>query len=70
MVEQETLPQYLVHRYKTWGDKKIAMRQKEFGIWKEYTWKDSFEAVKYFALGLLSLGLQNGDKVSIIGRFA
>ena len=62
-----TLPQLLLHNYKFYGDKKIAMLKKDFGIWKVYTWKDSYEHVKYFCLGLIKLGLQSGDKVAIMG---
>jgi long-chain acyl-CoA synthetase len=43
------------------------MRHKDFGIWQEFTWKEYYERVKLFALGLRSLGFQRGDKVSIIG---
>jgi long-chain acyl-CoA synthetase len=43
------------------------MRQKELGIWREHTWKDYHEGVKYLCLGLKSLGLEPEQKVSIIG---
>lgn len=67
MAEPVTLPQYLVQTYQKYRDPKVAMRKKQFGIWQEYTWKDCFERVKYFCLGLVSLGLERGDKVIIIG---
>jgi long-chain acyl-CoA synthetase len=40
---------------------------KNFGIWQRYSWKDCYEKVKYFSLGLISLGLEQGDVVCIIG---
>jgi len=43
------------------------MREKEFGIWQEFSWKEYHDHVKYFSLGMVSLGLQAGDKVAIIG---
>jgi len=43
------------------------MREKEFGIWRPITWQDYLDNVKYIALGLISLGLEEGDKVSMIG---
>ena len=46
---------------------KVALRQKEFGIWREFSWQESYENVKLFALGLLMLGVQRGDKVCTIG---
>ncbi len=65
---EDTLPKLLRRNYQKYGDKKVAMREKDFGIWQEYTWKDYYEKVKYFSLGLISLGLERGDKVSIIGE--
>ena len=67
MEKLDTLPKYLVRNYRHWGDRQIAIRKKKYGIWNEYTWKDHFEQTKYFALGLISLGLKKGDKVSIVG---
>ena len=64
----DTLPKLLKHNYEVYGDKKVAMRAKQFSIWQEYTWKDYYEKVKYFSLGLISLGLERGDKVSILGE--
>lgn len=46
----------------------MAMRVKDRGIWQEYTWEDYYLKVKYFCLGLVSLGLEKGDKVSILGE--
>jgi long-chain acyl-CoA synthetase len=42
------------------------MRKKEYGIWREYTWNDSYENVKSIFLGLTRLGLGAGDSVSIL----
>jgi long-chain acyl-CoA synthetase len=50
-----------------YGDRKIALRQKDFGIWQEFTWQDSYEQVRDLCLGLVSLGLKSGDKVTTIG---
>ncbi|MDO8738237.1 AMP-binding protein [Candidatus Deferrimicrobium sp.] len=63
----DTFPKLLVRNAETLGDRKVAMREKEFGIWQEFTWKEYHEHVKYFSLGMVSLGLQAGDKVAIIG---
>lgn len=65
--EEDTLPKLLKRNYERWGDKSVAIRDKDFGIWQEYTWKHEYEQVKYFGLGLISLGLKPGDKVAIIG---
>ncbi len=43
------------------------MSMKMFGIWKRYSWQEYYESVKYLSLGLISLGLEKGDVVCIIG---
>ncbi len=63
----ETAAQYFLHRVNEFSDDKIALRQKEFGIWQEYTWRESYEQVKRFSMGLISLGVQRGDRVCSIG---
>jgi long-chain acyl-CoA synthetase len=63
----DTLPKNFLHQVQQYGDKKIAMRKKEYGIWREFTWADSFKHVKHFCLGLISLGLKRENKVCIIG---
>jgi len=64
----ETLPQALRENFKKYGNRVVAMRVKDRGIWQEYTWENYYQKVKHFCLGLLSLGLQKGDKVSILGE--
>ena len=46
---------------------RIAIREKDYGIWQSYTWRDYFEQGRLIALGLASLGFRRGDKVAIIG---
>jgi long-chain acyl-CoA synthetase len=64
---RHTIPQLLKLQCERW-DNKIALRRKEYGIWREHTWNDWWQCVKYFALGLLSLGFKQGDRVCIIGE--
>ncbi len=54
-----------VHRYR--GTSKIALRQKDFGIWQSFTWDESYQQIRDFSLGLVSMGLKRGDRVAIIG---
>jgi len=56
-----------MHRVELYGAGKVAIRQKEFGIWQEFTWQDSSEQMRDLCLGLVSLGLQRGDRVCIVG---
>ena len=44
---------------------KIAIREKDFGIWNEYSWGDYGDIARLVGLGLLSLGLRRGDVCSI-----
>ena len=46
---------------------KIAIREKDYGIWQSYTWRDYLAQAKLIALGLASLGFQRGDKTAIVG---
>jgi long-chain acyl-CoA synthetase len=62
-----TIPKLFYEQAEKFGEDRIAMREKEFGIWCPITWQDYFENVKYLALGLVSLGLEEGDKVAMIG---
>jgi len=62
-----TLPQLLQYNYER-APNKIALRFKDFGVWKTYTWADYYENVKALALGLLALGAKKGDAAGIIGE--
>jgi len=62
-----TIPKLFVRQCKRFGKNKVAMREKEFGIWRPYTWQDYYDNVKYLCLGMVSLGLKRGDKVAMIG---
>ena len=62
-----TIPKFWLQTAKKYWDKKVAMREKEFGIWIPITWQQYYENVKKIALGMVSLGLERGDKVAIIG---
>ena len=44
---------------------RVALREKDFGIWNEYTWADYGHQARLAGLGLHALGLQRGDVVSI-----
>ena len=62
----ETLPQYLLeHAQKTPGN--IALRERNYGIWQALTWAEYCDHVKYFALGLHTLGLVPEETIAIIG---
>jgi len=62
-----TIPKLFLSQCKRYGTNKVAMREKEFGIWRPYTWQDYYDNVKYLCLGMVGLGLKKGDKVAMIG---
>lgn len=63
----ETFTQHFLDNVNKYGVDKVALRQKEYGIWREYSWQDSYEQVRDFALGLIQLGMSRDEHVSTIG---
>ncbi len=63
----DTLPKSLVQAVERFGPERVAMRQKDRGIWIPFTWGQSLQRVRELCLGLMKLGLQRGEKVCIIG---
>ena len=66
MEKQDTIPKLIMRNYEKWSQR-TAMCMKNFGVWHRYNWTECYEQVKYFSLGLISLGLKPGDVVCIIG---
>ncbi len=60
-----SIPQLLRWRVKISGER-VALREKDFGIWNCYTWNDYYDHVRKTALGLKSLGVEKGDTIAII----
>ncbi|SDX50063.1 long-chain acyl-CoA synthetase [Litoreibacter albidus] len=63
----DTLPRLLARNVAKYGDKP-AYREKEFGIWQSWTWSEAAEEIEALALGFLTLGVNEGDHIAIIGR--
>ncbi|EJG1686794.1 long-chain fatty acid--CoA ligase [Vibrio parahaemolyticus] len=62
----DTFPKVLQHNAKHWPEQ-VAMREKEFGIWREFTWQDYENRVKWMALALQDLGIGEQDVVGLLG---
>ncbi|MBF0332029.1 MAG: long-chain fatty acid--CoA ligase [Alphaproteobacteria bacterium] len=62
----DTFPKLLAHNAANWPTE-VAMREKEFGIWNEFTWADYQREVREMALGLHALGVGRGEVVGLIG---
>ena len=63
----DTFPKLLRRNGEKFGAGKVALREKEFGIWQPYSWSDYYDHVKFFCLGLVSMGLEKADTIAIIG---
>ena len=44
-----------------------AFRHKDFGLWRTWTWAQVYDETRAIAKGLLSLGLDCGDTIAIVG---
>ena len=62
-----TVPAYLDRNADAFGAAP-AYREKEFGIWQEWTWRAAKIEVDEMALGLIARGLEIGEHVAVIGR--
>ena len=63
----ESLPRLFRKRCTELGDK-LAMREKEFGIWNRFSWADYYARAQELGAGLMHLGVKPGDVVSIIAE--
>ena len=63
-----TIPALFRKRVTELGAAKVALREKDLGIWNEYTWADYGQQARLAGLGLLALGLDRGDICSVAGE--
>src|SRR5262245_39360909 len=63
----DTIPKLFDHQVRARGSK-TAFREKHLGIWRATSWRDYGETAKLTGLGLVSLGLQPGEVVSILAE--
>ena len=61
----DTLPRLFRHVVRERGDR-VAMREKDLGIWRGISWREYGEQAKRVGLGLVALGLRPRDVVSIV----
>ncbi|WP_423924983.1 AMP-binding protein [Candidatus Palauibacter sp.] len=46
---------------------RVALREKEYGIWQSITWSEYARRVRRFTLGLRDRGVAKGDRIAIVG---
>src|SRR6516165_9882002 len=66
VAQADTYPKMLRLNAKEHGAE-IALREKDLGLWRLFTWNDYQTRVREFALGMVELGISSGDVVGIIG---
>jgi len=62
-----TFPKLLIRNAERFGERP-AMRHKDLGIWRTWTWAQMLDEVRAFSVGLMELGLKRGDKIAVIGK--
>jgi long-chain acyl-CoA synthetase len=62
--EARSLPALLLQRASE-RPSAVALRKKELGRWREYTWEDYVTRAARIGLGLLELGVEPGDRVAV-----
>jgi long-chain acyl-CoA synthetase len=62
---ENTIPQLLRWRVQHSAEK-VALREKDFGYWKNYTWAHYYEQVRKTAMGLRKIGFKKGDTLALI----
>ena len=63
----DTFPKILALNARRFADRHAA-REKEYGIWQSWTWRELKAEVEGLACGLATLGFERGDKLAIVGR--
>jgi long-chain acyl-CoA synthetase len=61
----DTVVKLFWRRVQQLGDK-VAMREKNFGIWESFTWAKYGQKAREVGMGLKALGLQRGDVCSVV----
>lgn len=60
----DSLPHALLHRAHSTPDH-VALRKKDLGRWRSYTWREYAERASAVAAGLRELGIGPGDRVAV-----
>lgn len=67
MIEPRTLPQLFAQQVARLGDR-LAIRFKDYGIWRRVTWRQYGEEVDRVAAALLAFGLGRQENVAVLGE--
>lgn len=67
VLDGDTIPAMFWNGVRERGDA-VWMRQKELGIWRSWSWRQTGDAVREIAGGLMALGFQPKDTASILSN--
>jgi len=62
---EHTIPQLLRQRAQEKPDQ-VALREKDFGIWRTWSWREYYDLVRKTAAGLEAIGFARGDVLPLI----
>lgn len=68
-LEPKTVPEMLLVAIQRWGER-VALRRKQYGLWREISWREYGERVRWVSHGLMSMGFQKGQCAAIAGENA
>ena len=63
----DTVPRMFWHQVKALGPA-VMMRQKDLGLWQAYSWDEVGVIVQEIGAGLVSLGYQSGEVISVLAN--
>lgn len=66
-MRQDTVPTLFYHTVARFKDR-VALREKDLGIWKEISWTTYGRLVRQACMALVSLGLRKGQCISILSE--
>ncbi|MBT6143890.1 MAG: AMP-binding protein [Gemmatimonadetes bacterium] len=65
--DAQTIPGLFWDRVQRWGPN-VALREKNFGVWEEFTWAEYGEQVRACGFGMIACGLEAGASVAILSE--
>jgi long-chain acyl-CoA synthetase len=65
-VQATRFPELFFNQVNRLGER-VALRNKDYGIWNRITWREYGRRVKEVAAGLMAKGLKPGDRISVLG---
>ena len=63
----DTIAKLFAKRCAQYGER-TAHREKDYGIWKSYSWNEYYQHAHWIALALKELGLKRGEVISILSE--